>query len=123
MKRILCIDDDPDILAIAKVSLEAQGRYEVTLCTDSRQAVKTAREAKPNLILLDMMMPEMDGISVIKALQLDRATRDIPVMFMTAKTKDSDISIYMDMGATGVIAKPFDAVDLPQQVDLMFGYH
>ena len=118
-KKILCIDDELDILDVAKLALEADGQYEVTSCNKPKEALRMAKMLRPNAILLDMMMPEMDGVQVIKALQLDPETRNIPVLFMTAKMKSQDIDIYMAMGAVGVIAKPFDHEELPFQVGLV----
>lgn len=113
--KILCVEDDSDIRMILKMAL-VRGGHKVQLCESSREAVAMATTYRPDLILLDVMMPEMDGTAV---LGLIRKTPDIaatPVIFTTAQIQADDVDRYKSMGAIGVIAKPFDPIALPAMV-------
>lgn len=116
LKKIMCIDDQPDILKIARLSLEKIGGFEVHICIGGKQALKDVEEIKPDLILLDVMMPEMDGIETIKELRKIEFIKLTPVVFLTAKVRPQEIQSYKDLGASGVLTKPFDAMSLPKEV-------
>jgi two-component system OmpR family response regulator len=118
LKRILCVDDEEDILQVAKLSLEMVGGFEVSLCHGSRGAVTEASSYRPDLILLDVMMPEMDGPTTYARLR--EAGVETPVVFMTAKVQPSEVKHYLDLGAIGVVSKPFDPMTLPQQIQAMW---
>ena len=105
-KAILVADDDPDILSIVSMSLEAQG-YTVHKATNGREAVDLAREHHPDLMLLDMMMPELSGYEAVAELKGDPATRDIPVVGLSAKAMATDMERATDAGIDGYITKPF----------------
>lgn len=105
-KAILVADDDPDILSIVSMSLEAQG-YTVHKATNGREAVDMAREHHPDLMLLDMMMPELSGYEAVGELKGDPATRDIPIVGLSAKAMASDMERATDAGMDGYITKPF----------------
>ena len=120
LKRILCVDDEEDILQVAKLSLEMVGGFEVTLCHGSRGAVAEARDFRPDLVLLDVMMPEMDGPTTFTHLRADEVAAGIPVVFMTAKVQPSEVQHYLDLGAIGVVSKPFDPMTLPQEIQEMW---
>lgn len=105
-KSILVADDDPDILSIVAMSLEAQG-YTVLKATNGREAVTQAHENMPDLILLDMMMPELSGYEVAGELKADEMTRSIPVVGLSAKAMSTDMERATDAGIDGYITKPF----------------
>jgi len=105
-KAILVADDDPDILSIVSMSLEAQG-YTVHKAVNGREAVDLAREHHPDLLLLDMMMPELSGYEAVGELKGDPATSDIPIVGLSAKAMASDMERASDAGIDGYITKPF----------------
>ncbi len=105
-KAILVADDDPDILSIVSMSLEAQG-YTVYKAINGREAVDLAREHDPDLVLLDMMMPELSGYEAVCELKGDPATRGIPVVGLSAKAMASDMERATEAGIDGYITKPF----------------
>ncbi len=116
MPKILLIDDDPDIRKIALISLEQVGGFDVSTASCGEDGLELA-EARPfDLILLDVMMPGLDGPECLSRLQSDAKTSDVPVVFMTATVQQSEVRRYLGLGATGVIAKPFDPMLLPSQV-------
>jgi two-component system OmpR family response regulator len=114
--RILYVDDEPDIRAIAKIALEVVGQFTVQFCASGREAIDQAPNFAPDLILLDVMMPEMDGPSTLAALRRLPATVTTPVIFMTAKVQKHEIAQYLALGAVGVIHKPFDPMTLADDV-------
>jgi len=116
LRHLLCIDDEEDILQVAKLSLEMVGGLRVDLCRGSQRAVEEAARLRPDMILLDVMMPERDGPATLKALRAESATADIPVIFMTAKVQPAEVAHYLGLGAIGVISKPFDPMTLSEQV-------
>ncbi|ART80423.1 response regulator [Oceanisphaera avium] len=116
LSRILYVEDDADIREIAQLALEVVGGFEVLLCASGEQALLQAIDFAPQLILLDVMMPGMDGPSTLTALRQHAELAHIPIAFMTAKIQPQEIAHYKAMGAVDVIAKPFDPMRLPQQV-------
>lgn len=120
LKKILYAEDEPDIQAVAKLALEMLGGYTVQLCANGMEALVAAREFAPDLILLDVMMPGMDGPSTLKQLRADPATAAIPVIFLTAKVQPAEVVYYQSLGALNVIAKPFDPMALADQVRRMW---
>ncbi|NLE74121.1 MAG: response regulator [Actinobacteria bacterium] len=106
MARILIADDDPDILTIVSMSLEAMG-HQVDRATNGREAVSLARTGQPDLVLMDLMMPEMDGYDATVAIKADAATADIPVVALTAKAMRGDEERGRQAGVDGYITKPF----------------
>jgi CheY-like chemotaxis protein len=121
-KRVLVIDDEEDIREVAKLSLEMVGGYEVLLARSGAEGLAMAQAEIPDTILLDVMMPEMDGPSTFRKLQENPATRKIPVIFITAKVQAADQRRFKDLGVTSVIAKPFDPVKLASQVSAALGW-
>ena len=105
-KAILVADDDPDILSIVSMSLESQG-YMVHKATNGREAVDLAREHHPDLVLMDMMMPVLSGYEAVTELKGDSATRDIPIVGLSAKAMATDMERATDVGIDGYITKPF----------------
>ncbi|OGR87324.1 MAG: hypothetical protein A3A86_04205 [Elusimicrobia bacterium RIFCSPLOWO2_01_FULL_60_11] len=116
LSRILLVDDDPDIQTIAKVSLESVGGFSVRICGQADEAVRAATEFTPQLILLDVMMPGMDGPAVLKLFKGDKLCRGIPVVFMTANLREQEAKALKNKEVAGVIAKPFDPMTLPENI-------
>jgi len=117
LNRILYAEDEPDISQVAKLALETVGGFQVEVYSNGRLALEAVPRVKPDLILLDVMMPEMDGPSTLKALRETPGIKDIPVIFMTAKVQPSEIQGYKDLGAIDVISKPFDPMSLSDRIN------
>jgi two-component system OmpR family response regulator len=116
LKSILCIDDDPGILMLTKACLKKVGKFEVTCCSSGHEGIEKAKEIKPDLIILDMMMPGMDGKTTLKVLQATPELDNIPVVFMTARAQPAEVEDYIKSGAAAVIRKPFEAMELSAQI-------
>lgn len=117
LTHILYVEDDPDIRMIAQIALETVGGFKLTQCSSGQEAVDmVSAGSMPDLLLLDVMMPGMDGPSTLAALRKLPATAGIPAMFMTAKVQSTEIAHYLSLGALGVVAKPFDPMQLARQV-------
>jgi two-component system, OmpR family, response regulator len=116
LKRILYVEDDPDIQMVAQMALEVVGGFTLRTCSSGQEALREAAAFAPDLILLDVMMPSMDGPATLAELRKLDATAAIPAIFMTAKVQSAEVTYYKSLGAVGVIAKPFDPMELPQQV-------
>jgi CheY-like chemotaxis protein len=110
--RILHVDDEPDIREIVGMALGLNADFEVRACANGPDAVATAAEWSPSLILLDVMMPGMDGPTTLAHLRKDARTADIPVLFMTARAQAREVQNFIALGAQGVISKPFDPMTL-----------
>jgi CheY-like chemotaxis protein len=115
LQDILVVEDDPAIQTVAKMALELVGGFNVRVCSSGEEALEAARSG-PQLILLDVMMPGMDGPTVLKRLRASPDTQHIPVVFMTAKVQSFEIEQLRGLGALDVIAKPFEAMTLSQTV-------
>ena len=116
LQRVLVIDDEPDILAVISITLRARGGFEVELCRSGGEALDVARRFAPDLILLDVMMPGVDGPATLRALRDDPKTAATPVVFLTAKTMKHDTERFLALGAAAVIAKPFDQRTLANEL-------
>lgn len=114
--RLLYVDDEPDLREVAVMSLELDPDFEVREAASGQAALEIARQWQPALILLDVMMPGMDGPATRRALAAQPETASIPVAFITARTQACDVEALTELGARGVIAKPFDPMTLAQQV-------
>ncbi|WP_018698063.1 response regulator [Amorphus coralli] len=112
--RVLYIDDDPDIREVAQMSLELDPQFDVRAGVSGRDGLAIAAEWKPHLILLDVMMPEMDGPETLRRLKATPALNDVPVVFITARAQTHEVSGLLELGAHGFIAKPFDPLTLAQ---------
>jgi len=110
--RILHVDDEPDIREIVDMALGLNAEFELRACANGPDAVATAAEWSPSLILLDVMMPGMDGPTTLTLLRKDPRTADIPVLFMTARAQAREVQNLIALGAQGVISKPFDPMTL-----------
>lgn len=116
LERILYAEDEPDIQAVAKLALEMLGSFQVLICGNGHEALAKVKGFAPDLILLDVMMPGMDGPATLQKLRADPSTATIPVIFLTAKVQPQEVAQYQAMGALNVIAKPFDPMTLATQV-------
>lgn len=114
--RILYVDDDADIREIADMALGLDPSFDVRLAASGRDGISAARDWRPDLILLDVMMPELDGPGVLEILRQDPGTSHIPIVFITARTQAQEVAKLQEMGAHAVLAKPFDPMTLAEQV-------
>ena len=120
---IMYIEDDPDIQKIVKISLEQVGKFKVIICSSGHEALNMAPNLNPDLLLLDVMLPGMDGISLLKCLRQIPQFANIPVIFMTAKSQVHEVNGYMNLGIADVIIKPFDPMILPQSIKNIWERH
>lgn len=116
LERILYAEDEPDIQAVAKLALEMVGGFQVLICNNGQEALESVDDFAPDLILLDVMMPGMDGPTTLKNLRANPATAAIPAIFLTAKVQPAEVAQFQALGALNVIAKPFDPMTLATQV-------
>ena len=114
--RILYVDDENDLREVAQMSLELDPELEVLSCSSGAEALLQLSEWKPDLVLLDVMMPEMDGPTTLQRIRETAEGRDLPIVFITARAGDNDAAKLMALGAAGVITKPFDPMRLADQV-------
>lgn len=116
LTRILFVEDDPDIQVIASLALEELGGFTVQVCSSGQEAIAAAPAFVPDLILLDVMMPGMNGPDTLRALRAIPQTASTPAIFMTAKVQTHEVEQYRTMGAVDVIAKPFDPMILSSMI-------
>lgn len=116
LSRILHVEDDRSIQAVAKVALEAVGGFQVLSCSSGADALAQVQAFDPQFILLDVMMPDMDGTQTLVKLRELVDINRVPVAFMTAKVQPAEIEHYLSLGAKAVITKPFDPMQLAKQV-------
>ncbi|HKU19533.1 MAG TPA: response regulator [Terriglobales bacterium] len=121
-KTVLIIDDEADIREIATASLQLVGGFTVLTARSGQDGISLARQQKPDAIILDLMMPEMDGCEVLLQLKNDPNSRDIPVVLLTAKVQGMKKEMAQAAGAAGVLMKPFDPMLLPAQLNAMLGW-
>ena len=115
-KKILLVEDDDNIRLITRTSLEGLTSWKVIEANGGQVALNIVADEMPDLILLDIMMPGMDGPTTFGHLREDAATAKIPVIFMTAKVQTQEVEGYIKLGAAGVITKPIDPMMLPEQI-------
>ena len=115
-QRIMHVEDEPDIREVAKLALEGVGGFMVASCASGAEALEAVSAFRPDLILLDVMMPDMDGPTTLKSLQSIQGLSDIPVIFMTAKVQSREVEHFKALGAIDVIVKPFDPMTLADTV-------
>lgn len=120
LQKVLLVEDDLDIQIIGRLALETVGGLTLEACSSGQDCLEIAPQFRPDLILLDVMMPGMDGPSTLKALKADPELANIPVVFMTAKVQTHEVESYKLMGAIDVIAKPFDPMTLALQVQSLW---
>ncbi len=115
MAKVLAVDDDPVIQRLLQVNLEMEG-YEVDLASDGEEALEKVRAFRPDVVLLDVMMPKKDGWQVCAELKADPELREIPVVFLSARAQDADVQKGTDLGVAAYVTKPFDPIDLVELV-------
>ena len=115
LKRILCADDEPDMRMLIRLCLENVSNYEVMICNSGKELLENVERWKPDLIILDAVMPLMSGQDTFHQLRLMESARAIPVIFMTGRAMDAEAEL-LGMGAIGFIPKPFDPLSLGQQI-------
>jgi CheY-like chemotaxis protein len=116
LNRVCYVEDDEDIQRIVRMSLERVGKMTVEVVGDPTMAIEAMTAFKPDLVMLDWMMPKMDGPAVFRQMKLRPETRSLPVVFITAKAAQRDLDELAKMGAAGTISKPFSPKDLPDQL-------
>jgi two-component system, OmpR family, response regulator len=116
LERLTCVEDDPDIRSITEFALRDLGGFTLDVCASGPEAIERTPDFNPDLIILDVMMPGMDGIETLKRLREIPKLAKTPVVFMTAKAMKHEIDRYMALGAEEVIPKPFDPLMLPDRV-------
>ncbi len=122
MKRILIIDDEDDIREVAALSLEATADWQVFTASSGSEGIATASSVLPDAILMDVMMPGMDGPTTFRQMQLSPAISHIPVLLLTAKVQGTDQRRFADLGVAAVLLKPFDPLTLAQQISDVLGW-
>ncbi len=116
LERILYVEDQADIQMIARMALERVGKFTLRICSSGREALDSAEAFAPDLLLLDVMMPEMDGPETLRRLRLLDAFKSTPAIFMTAKVRSEELAALRAAGAVDVIPKPFDPMTLAQTI-------
>ncbi len=123
LSRILYVEDDPDIQEVARLALEAVGGFVVRVCGSGAEALQEAAGFGPDLILLDVMMPGMDGPTTLAMLRQLPAIAATPVVFMTAKVQPREVIEFQQLGALDVVFKPFDPMSLPGELQAIWERH
>jgi len=121
-RKILIIDDEDDIREVAALSLESVAGWEVIKASSGAQGLARAEEYQPDAILLDVMMPGMDGPTTFRELRKNQATAGIPVVLLTAKVQGTDQRRFADLGVEAVLFKPFDPMTLSAQIATALGW-
>jgi CheY-like chemotaxis protein len=122
MRRILIIDDEDDIREVAALSLEATAGWEILTASSGAEGMAIAALEKPDAILMDVMMPEVDGPTTFGKMQQNPTIADIPVLLLTAKVQGVDQRRFANLGVTAVLFKPFDPLTLAQQISEALGW-
>jgi DNA-binding response OmpR family regulator len=118
--RILIVDDEADLVAVLRVGLEIEG-FDVIEAADGEEGLRLAREQKPALMLLDLMLPKLDGYKVCRALKFDERYKSLPILILSARSGEQDRRLALDMGADGFITKPYEMKDLVAKVKHKLG--
>jgi CheY-like chemotaxis protein len=121
-RRILVVDNEPAIQEVAQISLETVAGWDVSIAGSGLEGLVAAERDRPDAILLDVMMPDMDGLDTFSRLQANPATRSIPVILLTAKVQTTDRQNYRELGIRSTIAKPFSPLELAQQIATTLGW-
>ena len=116
LSKILYVEDEPDIQAIVKLTLEQIGGFNLEICSSGQEAIDKGAAFEPDLILLDVMMPGLDGPSTLQELRRFDSLKGVPAVFMTAKVQPQEITQYKEIGAVDVIVKPFDPTTLSNTI-------
>ena len=121
-RRLLLVDDDDGVRFVARTALELVGGWTVTAVSSGAEALRESVSSPPDAILLDVMMPGLDGPSTLSRLRAHPETSQVPVIFLTAKARSSQHDALLDLGAVGVLVKPFDPMQLSNQVVALLGF-
>lgn len=116
LERILYVEDEPDIQQVASLALEVVGGFTLKACSSGREALEEIAAFAPQLLLLDVMMPDMDGPTTLARIRELPGHEATPAIFMTAKVQAQEVQAFLDMGAVAVLAKPFDPMTLAAQI-------
>lgn len=119
--KVLIVDDEPDIRRIARLGLARVGKMDVVEASNGAEGLLRAKEERPDAVLLDVMMPAMDGPTTLARLREDPATAGIPVVFLTAKAIAAEVDRLKSLGAAGVLTKPFDPMTLARDLRAVLG--
>jgi len=115
--KVLVIEDEPDIQFLIKMALETTGNHDVNTADNGLRGIELAQQWQPDVILLDVMMPLLDGFETIKRLKADPSTAAIPVIFLTAKAQTKEVQQGLELGAIGYLTKPFYAMTLNEEME------
>ncbi|TML42554.1 MAG: response regulator [Actinobacteria bacterium] len=118
--RVLVVDDDPVIQKLLQVNFEMEG-YSVITASDGAEGLERARTERPDIVILDVMMPKMNGLEVASALKADAATAGIPIILLSAKAQEADVQAGRQTGADDYVTKPFDPLELLERVARLVG--
>lgn len=121
-RHVLVVDDDELLREVAKAALELVGGWRVTTASSGAEARRRAADEQPDAILMDVMMPGLDGPATVSGLRADLSTQDIPVVFLTAKVPSEDLAEWRRLGLAGVIPKPFDPMTLAAGMASLLGW-
>ena len=123
LRRVLCVDDDADIRAITDLALGMIGKLDVTLCESGEACLLELERDLPDLVVLDVNMPGLDGLETLRLIRCNPRTAGLPVVMLTARMVQHDVDSYHAAGATGVIGKPFDPMDLASRLHVYHDGH
>lgn len=121
-RRILIVDNEPSIQEVAQICLETVAGWEVSIASSGLEGLAAAEREQPDAILLDIMMPGMDGLDTFSRLQANPVTRSIPVILLTAKVNTTNYQDYIELGIRSTIAKPFSPLGLAQEIATTLGW-
>ncbi len=121
ISKVLLVDDEPDIRRIGELSLRRVGGWDVAMAANGADAVALVATFRPDVILLDVMMPSMDGPQTLAALRRVPEGADVPIIFVTAKVQRDEVARLLGLGAIGVVSKPFDPMTLPEEIRRIAG--
>ena len=116
--RVLVVDDEPDLIHILEFGLKAAG-YQVDIAADGQEGLKKARETRPDIILLDLMLPKLDGYKVCRLLKFDERYRQIPIIILSARTQEGDQTLAKEMGANRFITKPYEFGEILAHIEAL----
>jgi DNA-binding response OmpR family regulator len=116
--RVLVVDDEPDLVRILEFGLKAAG-YAVDTASDGQEGLKKAREQKPDIILLDLMLPKLDGYKVCRLLKFDERYKHIPIMILSARTQEGDQTLAHEMGANRFLTKPYEFAEILEHIQAL----
>ncbi len=116
LKKILYAEDETDIQTVVELTVQAMSNYKIKVCDNGQKLMDCVEDYQPDLVILDVMMPEMDGPTTFRHLKHNEKTQDIPVIFMTAKAQAHEVSDFKECGVIGVITKPFDPIKLCEKI-------